>query len=201
MNLLDKQIIKTNFSLLGKYIVCLTMAFIVTISLFMVFSATSDGNEGPKGAANIVMLILSEVCSLGTMLLFINGTVFYIGDSDANKVQFGRIEYDKWKGLKISILPAVPGLATYIVLLLGKLGVLGNWSWTLFNLCNYHLYGYHQLIFGGRVENVQNISWLSMVGALLAVVLVPIICHVCYTLGYKRINLFERFVYKKDKRR
>ncbi len=177
------------------------MSFIVTISLFMIFSATSGGESGPVGAANVVMLILSEVCSLGTLLLFINGTVFYIGDSDANKVQFGRIEYDKWKGLKLGIAPAVPGFVTYIILVLGKLGVLGNWTWSLFNLCNYHLFGYHRLIFGSKVGDVQSISWLSVAGGILTVVLVPAICHICYTLGYKRINLFERFVYKKDKRR
>lgn len=193
---MDKKILKTNFSLLGKYIICLTMAFIVTISLYMVFSAMSGSTEPLTGMLHVVMLIFSEICSLGTLLLFINGTVYYIGDSDANKVQFGRIEYDRFKGFKLAIVPTLVPLASYIVLVLGKLGIVGDSAYFIFNIANYHLFGYHQLIFGG-VTNAGEISWLGIVGAFLTVVLVPVISQICYTLGYKRINLFERFVYKK----
>ena len=193
---MDKQMIKTSFSLLVKYIVCITMSVIVTISLFMIFSAISDSGTDVKGASYVVMLILSAFCSLGTLVLFINGKLFYIGDSDANKVHFGRIEYDKFKGLKLSIVPAVFALASYVVLILGKLGILGSWSFVLFNFTNYHLFAYHQMIFGGSM-NIAELSWPSIAAASFTVFLVPIICHVCYTLGYKRINLFERVVFKK----
>ena len=96
----------------------------------------------------------------------------------------------------MGIAPAVFALISYIFLVLGKFGILSDWSYLIFNLSNYHLYGYHQLIFKGAVH-ISNISWLSIVGAFLTVILVPIISQVCYTLGYKRINLFERFVFKK----
>ena len=142
------------------------------------------------------MLILSEICSLGTLVLFINGTLFYIGDSDANKVHFGRIEYDKFKGLKFSIAPAAFALLSYIILVIGKLGIIGEWAYVVFNFTNYHLFGYPRLIFGGA-NKISDMSWLSIAAASLTVFLVPIICDVCYTLGYKRINLFERVVFKK----
>ena len=188
--------IKTSFSLLGKYLVCITMSVIVTISLFMIFAAVSANGSDVKGAGYVVMLILSAFCSLGTLILFINGKLFYIGDSDANKVHFGRIEYDKFKGLKLGIVPAVFALASYVVLILGKLGILGGWSFVLFNFTNYHLFAYHQVIFGGSMK-VAEFSWPSIAAASLTVFLVPLICHVCYTLGYKRINLFEKVVFKK----
>lgn len=188
--------LKTSFSLLVKYLVCITMSLIVTVSLYMIFAAISESGDNVTGAGYVVMLILSAFCSLGTLVLFINGKLFYIGDSDANKVQFGRIEYDKYKGLKLGIVPACFALVSYIVLILGKLGIVGDWSTVFFNFTNYHLFAYHQLIFGGNI-NTSNMSWPSIAAASLTVFLVPIICHVCYTLGYKRINLFERVVFKK----
>lgn len=193
---MDKSILKTSFSLLGKYLVCLTMSLIITVSLFMIFAAVSESGNDVTGVPYVVMLILSEICSLGTLVLFINGTLFYIGDSDANKVHFGRIEYDKFKGLKFSIAPATFALLSYIILVIGKLGIIGEWAYVVFNFTNYHLFGYHRLIFGGA-NKISDMSWLSIAAASLTVFLVPIICHVCYTLGYKRINLFERVVFKK----
>ena len=68
------------------------MTFILTVSFYMMFTATSESGEAVEGIPYVIMLILSELCSLGTLLLFINGKVFYIGDSDANKVHFKRAE-------------------------------------------------------------------------------------------------------------
>ena len=193
---MDKQMLKTSFSLLFKYLICITMSVIVTVSLFMIFAAISESGDDVTGVRYAVMLVLSAFCSLSTLVLFINGKVFYIGDSDANKVQFGRIEFDKFKGLKLGVVPAVFALISYIVLILGKLGIVGAWASVLFNFTNYHLFAYHQLIFGGN-NNIADMSWPSIAAASLTIFLVPLICHVCYTLGYKRINLFEKVVFKK----
>lgn len=193
---MDKSIVKASFSLLGKYIVCITMSFIVTMSLFMVFTATSQTGDTVEGAAYVIMMVICQICALGTLALFINGNAYYIGDSDSNKVQFGRMKYDKLKGLKLGIVPAVFALISYIVLILGKLGIVGDIALVIFRFANYHLVGYNQLIFGNE-SNAAELSWMSIAAALLCVIIVPLISHICYTLGYKRINLFERLVFKK----
>lgn len=193
---MDKSIVKANFSLLGKYILCITMSFVITASLYMIFTATSQNGYKVEGVAYVIMMLISEICALGTLVLFINGKVYYIGDSDANKVNFGRIEYDKFKGLKMGIVPAIFALISYIVLILGKIGVLGETALVIFRFANYHLVAYNDLIIG-NTSKLADLSWLSVAAAFLNVIIVPIIAHVCYTLGYKRINLFEKVVFKK----
>ncbi len=193
---MDKAVLKESFKLLGKYLVAVTMSIIVTVSFFMLFAATAGEDGVISGAPFAVMLILSEICSLGTLIMFINGKVYYIGDSDANRVQFGHAEYDKFKGLKLGIVPGTFAFITWAVLLLGKLGVAKDWAYLIFSFTNYHLFGYHQVIFG-RSTNLNEISWLGIIAAFLTVVLVPLVSHICYTLGYKRINLFEKVVFKK----
>ncbi len=194
---MDKSIVKVNFVLLGKYIAVLTMSIIVTVSFFMIFAATAGEDGVISGAPYAVMLILSQLCSLGILIMFINGKAYYIGDSDANKVQFGRMEYDRLKGLKLGIAPAAFAALTYIVLILGKLGVISkDIAFVIFNFSNYHLFAYNRLIFGHSTD-LAAIGWGGIVGAFLTVVLVPAVTYICYTLGYKRINLFEKVVFKK----
>ncbi len=193
---MDRSILKTSFNLFGKYLICLTMAFIISASLFMVFTATSAGGDTVEGVPRAIMLIIMQVCSLGTLILFMNGKVYYIADSDANKVRFGHIKPDRYKGLKFSVIPTVVALASYLCLLLGKLGIMGEFAYTIFNVSNYHLFGYHQFIFGGT-HDLAKIGWPSIAAASLTVFLVPVICHISYTLGYKGINVAEKLVFKK----
>lgn len=194
---MDKSIWKTSFNLFGKYILCLTMAFIICASLFMVFSATSADGQKVEGAAYVVMMVIAEICSLGTIILFMNGTVYYIADSDANKVKFGRIEPDKFKGLKLSVVPTAFALCTYIALILGKIGILGDGALVFFRTTNYHLYAYNQILFGGKTA-LAEVGWGSVAAAVLTVVIVPVICHISYTLGFKGINVAEKLIFKKE---
>lgn len=194
---MDKSIWKTSFNLFGKYIICLTMAFIISASLFMVFSATSTSGETVEGVPYVVMMVIAEICSLGTLVLFINGKVYYIADSDANKVRFGRIEPDKWRGLKMSVVPAVFALCTYVALILGKVGILGDGALAFFRFTNYHLIALNQILFGGKTSFAE-VGWGAVAAAFLTVVLVPVICHISYTLGFKGINVAEKLVFKKE---
>jgi len=173
------------------------MAFIISASLFMVFSATSTGGDTVEGVAYVVMVIIAEICSLGTLVLFMNGKVYYIADSDANKVRFGRIESDKFKGLKMSVVPAAFALGTYIALILGKIGILGDGALAFFRTTNYHLYAYNQILFGGKTT-FSEIGWGSIAAAALTVIVVPVICHISYTLGFKGVNVAEKLVFKKE---
>lgn len=148
------------------------------------------------GAPRAAMMIISQICTLGTVFLFMYGKVYYVGDSDANKVAFERIKYDRFKGFKMGAVPAVFSLVFYVWLVLGKLGIGGDISLAVFRLINYHLFAYCQLIFGDTAS-VAELGWGSIIAAFLTVVLIPIICQMCYILGYKRISVFEKLVFKK----
>ncbi len=239
---MDKQTVRLNFSILLKYLICLTMAIIIYFALSFVFTSLgttqtgytvyglneqdevielythklSDGEDallkqyedegreirvvntysklasGPKA----VMLIICQICTLGTLVMFLYPVTYNMGDSDGNKVQFGRMQYDRFKGLKMGIASALFSLITYMVLILGKAGFIGELSLAVFRFANYHLVAYNELVIGSTTK-LADIGWLGVLAAFLNVIVVPIICHICYTLGYKRINLFEKMVFIK----
>lgn len=151
-----------------------------------------------QGAPYAVMLILSQICTLGTLFMLIYGKVYYMGDKDYNKVSFNRIEYDRFKGLKIGIVPAVFCFMIYLLLVLSKLGVLGDIALVVYRFANYHLFAYNQLIFGDTSVATE-LGWGSVIAAALSVVIVPLLSQLCYALGYKRIDVFEKMVFKKKK--
>ena len=239
---LDKSILKISFSMLWKYIICLTMSFIITLALGFVFTSMtvtetgytvygvneqgeaeelythmlSDGederlkqyeDEGREirvvnnytelgGAPKVVMLILSQICTMGTLIMFIHPVSYNIGDSDSNKVQFGRIKYDRFKGFKLGVIPAAFALVPYLLLILGKVGIIGDIALAIYRFTNYHLVAYNEVVFAG-VSRMADVSWVSVVAAVLTVAVVPVLSHISYTLGFKRINLFEKIVFKK----
>lgn len=147
------------------------------------------------GTPYIVCHIIAQAISLTLFIIIVPHTLHKQGRSDANAVSCGRREEDKLRGLKAGLVPAVVSLASWVCLLLGKLGVFPA-GLSIYSFANYHLFGYQKLIFGGAV-NVANIGWTGIFLALLPVVLTLAACAVTYILGYKDINLYEKTVYKK----
>ncbi len=241
---MKQEIMKTGFSLLGKYVLCLIMSLIIVISFLVIFSTafssqigytayTVDENgvttelythyldEGEdtkkkeyedkgvelqtinlykdfEGAPHTAMLIISQICTLGTFVMLFYSKVYYIGDSDANKVAFNRITFDILKGAKLGIIPSIIPLITFLLLVLGKLGIFESFALVVYRLANYHIYSYNQLIFKD-IARISEVGWGSIAASLLSVILPMLVCEACYLMGYKRINIFEKLVYKKKK--
>ena len=237
--------LKLGFTLLGKYIFCLFLAFFINISFTMIITAVATENIGynvsyyddatdslvhlythynedgadtkyieyeaqgyslsvqgfrsePNKVTNTLFLTLCQIILIVIVFLFFCNMLFYMGDSDCNKVNFGQIKEDKLKGLKIGLVPFAFQLIPYLLLFLGKLGIIKNGIFLVFRLCNFYLNPIIMAIVGNTIV-LADISW-SRIFALLPLILVtPILSFVLYYLGYRRINVLENIVYKKEK--
>ena len=149
------------------------------------------------GAPFIASHIISQTVSLVLFFAIVPSSLNKLGRSDLNAVNCGRAEEDKLKGLKAGLIPMAFGLASWVCLVLSKLGIMGA-GLSLYSFANYHFFGYQKLIFGGATSAAQ-ISWGGIFLALLPVVLTLAACTVAYLLGYKDISLYEKTVYKKAK--
>lgn len=147
-----------------------------------------------SGTPYVVCHIIAQAISLILFIIIVPHTLYKQGKSDANAVSCSRLKEDKLRGLKAGIVTAAVNLASWICLLLAKLGVFAS-GLQIYNLANYHLYGYQKLIFG-NITKVADISWTGIILAFLPVVLTLGVCAVTYLLGYKDINLYEKAIYK-----
>lgn len=145
----------------------------------------------------IVSHVISQIIALIIFVIIVPRTLYDKGRTDSNAVSFGRMEEDKLSGLKAGLVPASVSLVGWIFLITAKFGFFKA-GLQVYSFLNYHLYGYQKLIFGtDPVIAVTELSWMSVILAILPVILTLILCTTTYLLGYKGINLYEKTIYKK----
>lgn len=163
------------------------------------YALTKQGfRSEPNKVTNALFLTVCQIIMIVIVFLFFCNMLFYMGDSDCNKVKFGQIKEDKLKGLKIGLVPFVFQLIPYLLLFLGKLGIIKNGIFLVFRLFNFYLNPIIMAIVG-NTSVLADISWGRIFALLPLILVTPIMSLLLYYLGYQRINVLENMVYKKEK--
>lgn len=151
-----------------------------------------------EGTPYVACIIISQIVSLLMFIIMVPSKLYKCGDSDVNKVMCGRAQKNLMRGIYLSVGPLLINIASYVVLILTKFGVIGNVGVSVFKLANYHLFGYLQLIFQ-KANTADAIGWGAIVLALLPTALTLASCFIAYILGYKRINIYDKTVLQNKK--
>lgn len=158
--------------------------------------------EMPK-TASVAMDILSQSFMFVLFATLIYSKLWERGDRDANSVNFGRMEEDKLRGLRIGLIAAVPSIVFYLLLVVSKLGLITEKYFFIYRFLNLTFMPVMSALTGkaGLVSST-NVSWLSLAAILLTVATLPLISHAAYLLGYNHISLSEKIIYvNPDKKR
>lgn len=155
---------------------------------------TRMGLEGkPKVACDTITQILGAVILFG----FISNTLKKLGDSDRNLVLTGNMTEDKLRGLKIGIIANAPIYLSYAIFLLAKANILsGNW-YALFRFLNFPQFIIINSLYGQATSSAVGIPWSNVALGALTFIVLPLFSYIAYTLGYKRISIGEKIIYKK----
>jgi hypothetical protein len=158
----------------------------------------------PVGA-EIALNVLSSIMMLLLLASFPYSIVWSKGDRDKNSVNFGHMQEDKLRGLKVGLMAAIPSAIGYIVLVLSKLGVCFPKYIFLYRFANVPFMPIINSMVSTEIQNTAQVPWPAILAMLMVVAFVPLVCHFAYFLGYKQISLSEKFIYinpnKKKKRR
>lgn len=150
---------------------------------------------------------LNLVCSLFMLLIlgaFAYADLWGRGDRDKNLVQFGHMQKDIWRGLKVGCVAAIPAGAMLLLVLITKLGGFFENSIVFYRLMNIPFIS----VFNALIPNIGSVAavpWWMFPLFLVMWAYVPLVCQLGYFLGYKQISLSEKLIYvnpnKKKKRR
>ena len=158
----------------------------------------------PPAAASIAGDVIASICMLLLTAAFPYSIVWSKGDRDKNSVNFGHMQEDKLRGLKVGLMAGIPGALAYIVLILSKLGVFFPGYIFVYRFMNTPFLPIINALTRG-VSTTPEVSWTAILVMLIVVAFVPLVCHFGYVLGYKQISLSEKFIYvnpnKKKRRR
>lgn len=154
----------------------------------------------PDGVA-LTMNILFQIFSLVILAAFPYRQLWAQGDHDRNEANFGHIQEDSLRGLKVGLIADIPAILVYVLLWLGKLGVPGLSNvHSLYILFNSSFLPFCYQTIGRGLPSATGISIGSMLALALPVLFLPLVCHVAYTLGLHQFSVTEKLFYKNKKR-
>ncbi len=152
-----------------------------------------------SGTPKLVTVIIGQVLTGAITIAFIYKKLWNTGDNDANLVKFGHKKYNHFRGLIIGLIAIVPNFVSWIILVLSKTGILSANLVPIFRFCNYQVFSISEWLLGTGVTSTAQISWINILAAVTVCLLLPIVAYISYLIGYRRISLKEKIIYKKER--
>lgn len=153
-------------------------------------------NREMSERADAVMAIISSIFTLLIFGMFPYNMLWNIGSHDDNFVQLGRMDEDKYFGLKVGAIASIPSALLYLLLVVGKLGIIDGVILRWHRLLNTPFIPYIDAV-ELDASSAAELSIGSLLAVAVTLLFVPFVCWLGYHLGYRQISVREKLVYKK----
>ncbi len=147
---------------------------------------------GPKNDVCAVLMVGAQVLTQGLMLFVLVALAGYYvwveGDRDRNLVKHHERAETPLRGLWIGLIAAIPSLALYGLLVLGKLDIfVADSIQGVYRLLNPTFMPLIIRIMPAEVYPATEITAMQLVWLFLLQLVLPATCAVAYQLGYRRV--------------
>ncbi len=153
-----------------------------------------------SGTPKFFAVFISQALALLMVIAFTHKRLWALGDSDANLVNFEHMKPNKLRGFIIGLLAVIPNLLSWVMLLISKAGLITDKVVHIFRFINYQLFSIVNLCLGEKTISVNDVGVGQIFLVLTAFMVLPIVAELAYLLGYNRIRLSEKFIYRKNNR-
>lgn len=153
-----------------------------------------------SGTPKFFTVFISQLIVLITVFSFIYKRLWALGDSDANLANFEHIKPNKLRGLTIGLFAIIPNFLSWVMLLLAKTDLITDKVVHIFRFINYQMFSVVNLTLGEKTMSVQDVGFGQILLVLTAFIILPIIAEISYLLGYNRVRLSDKFIYRKNDR-
>lgn len=144
----------------------------------------------PKNATCATMIVVMDVLEQVLMLAVLFGLTGYYthreGDRDRNLVKHHGRQPTPLRGLWIGLIASAPALSLYIMLVMGKCGIMSETVQGIYRLLNACFTPLVNVIMPLSTYPATAIALWQMVLLFLLWATVPAVCALLYYLGYKR---------------
>ena len=158
---------------------------------------TAELRSELTGPGTALIFAAAQLISIVLFIALISGCLYRLGDQDAQS----RKRYRAGRWLVPTLFPTAISLTGYILLVLNKLQLVGNYGLSLYRYTNYHLYGFQRILIGTSNDGAQ-IRWISVILAILPTLLTILVCGILYQFGYRGLHplnaLKNKIKYKRD---
>lgn len=153
-----------------------------------------------KTALKTAMDIVSQVFMLFLLGMLVYAVTWQQGDKDRNTEDFGRMQRDKLRGLKIGLLASIPSGVMVLLLFISRLtGLLPNYIF--FYRLGMLAYAPINNALSSGTAWTANVTWWLLPVAVLCLTVIPLVTHFGYQLGYHHYSINEHLIYKNIKKK
>lgn len=152
------------------------------------------------GLDSVWVKIIVQIVDLFVFCGLIYQFFWKAGSSDSNKVELNMAEKDIYKGMKSSVITAIPYLVLWLALLCTKTAgagnTLGEVLLVVYSFINVPLSPIINSVFFSFGGSFASISVTSIVLTLFTPIFIMAIAAVAYWLGYKQYIIMDHIIYK-----
>ncbi len=153
-----------------------------------------------SGTPKVVADVITQTAGLVIVFAFVYASLWKMGASDSNLEAVGTIVADRWRGLKIGLLANIPLYIAFIIFVVARIGIIpGSW-YALFRFINFPVFSLINALYGQATSTAVGIGWGRVAAGMLTFLTLPLFAQISYTLGFNRINISEKIIYKSNKK-
>ena len=188
----QKPLWKYARSILGSHVAAVIIALIIVVSILPI-------------SENMIFQVCCGIFVLFIYWALVSGSAWKLGNDDLNRVHFGRMEKNLWRGVQAGLLASIPLFVldlALIILTAFDCGAFSQWGLVVYRVLNMHYLVFLNLVTGTDATLLDLPVWKALVVSLMS--LVTVVCAASgYLLGYKDIVLMDKLMYKnrKEKRK
>lgn len=172
---------------------CVTLLFMMLLGSVICFVFISS--LGALMEEHFSVKILCQAVALLSYLMLLYSPLRGYGERDVNRVKIGVKKENKLMGLVFGLVLMIPYVLSFILLVLGKLGVI----WDLlaaYRMVNSQFVVLISTCVGGALS-LAELSWgMLMVITLVIPLVILAVTTLFYYLGYKQVSFSEKLMYQ-----
>ena len=159
----------------------------------------SETRSDPSPALQFLQNLLQAVMALILLCTLPFSDLWTRGDKDRNLVDFGHMKADPLRGLRIGLLASVPAGVSYLLLVLARCGLLPAHYMSVYRVMHIPVIFWIRW-FVPTAFTAADLSVGQLLALLPGLLPIPLVCALAYWIGYKRLPIVEKLMYRKKKK-
>lgn len=143
------------------------------------------------------LLWLMEIICASMLIAFISAPLNNRGHKDRGYYERNHLTPDKLYGLKAGLIAAAPFYLMTVLAIFMTLGFLPDY-FIIYRLLNSFFWPLISIVVS--TASVYDFTWYFYLVFFLMISVIPVSCHIAYTLGLKDIIVKDKILYQKDKK-
>lgn len=154
--------------------------------------------------AKATVWVFQVICGVGVFFCTAGSVVAKVAAKDRNDVDFNKGKYDRWRGVKIGLIAAIPSLIAYALAVLVKMakysGVGETYFWIYRWILTTPVKPFVDLLVNNSI-NLQNAPISGIVWSGIFVPLLVVFCTVMYLICYNEESVIAKLLYKSTRKK